>query len=107
MLCRGNIRCAEMRFGELIQSVEDFVFGEDEEVVMSRALDIDKTVRAGVEFVEFFAIPGGDDGVLVTMNDEEGRVDGADAFDVWILISQKEGDTGDGAKGGGQGGDEH
>jgi len=105
-VCSGNGALGEWeRFSEGVQRIENFIFGEDEEVIVTGTFDIDKSFGAGVQFVEFFSISLVNLLIVVSVDNEEGEFNLFDSSDVGELISGENRDAGDGAKCRGDGGD--
>ena len=85
--CRGSVSLLIHFFSESIQFVEDLVFGEYVEVVVTGTRDGDKPFWPGVKVVEFFSMPWSDHLILVTVNDEEWGLNGVDNVYVSVLVA--------------------
>ena len=56
---------------------------------MARPFNANKVFGSWVAAVELPPVPLAHDVVIVAVNDEQRRVDRANAFDVWILVARK------------------
>lgn len=62
-------------FPEGVEGSEDVVSSEDVDVIVTCVSDVKELFWAGMELVEFFAVPLGDDLVVIAVDDKEGCVD--------------------------------